>query len=90
MKKILGVLVVVVTLLAPTQIVLAEEHYDTFFPVMERLKKTQMMIDKAEMMMMKKMMKSNKKISRTKMREIMNMLDQIDREIQKLIDYGDE
>ncbi|MFQ5989550.1 MAG: hypothetical protein ACE5K9_06520 [Candidatus Methylomirabilales bacterium] len=90
MRKILGVVVLVVTLLAPIQIVLAEEHYDTFFPVVERLKKTQMMVEKAEMMMMKKMMKSNKKMSRAKMQQIMNMLDEIDREIQKLIEFGDE
>ena len=93
MRKTLGTLVLVVVLFAPTQMVFAAERLgpsgetiEMNYQVFERMTSAEMKMSEAMM----KLMKNRDKMTKAKMTKIMNMLDSIERQIQKLIDIGDE
>lgn len=93
MRKMLGTFVLAVALLAPPQMVLAAkevgrsgETIEMNYQVFEKMTSLEMRMAEAMMMLMK----NRDKMTKAKMTKIMNMLDSIEREIQKLIDIGDE
>ncbi len=78
MKKILGTFVLVVALLAPTQMVaVASQYSETLemnYLVMERMQSTGMRM--SEVMM--KLMKNRSRMSKARMKKIMNYIGNID------------
>ena len=97
MRKVLGVLVLAVTLLVPTQIMFgtpeivfaqssrAGEEADTFtFQVMGRIRMLQMQMEKLESMLMEK----KSKMTKAKMEKMEKMLDRLEKEIQELLQIG--
>ena len=85
MRKILGILVLVVTFMVPTQLVFAVEEdvlYEMNYQVQERMTKTTMKMDKLRM----HLLKNRKRMSKAQMQRIMNALDSIDREVTKLME----
>lgn len=93
MRRMLGTGVLVVALLAPTQMVLAAEKLgysgetvEMNYQVFERMTAVEMKMSEAMM----KLMKNRDKMTKAKMTKIMNMIESIEKQIQKLIDIGDE
>ncbi len=91
MRKILGVIVLVVAFLAPTQIVLAaddfpEEHFEMTYQIMGRIEAAEMKLQEVKQMLMH----PKKRMSSAKMKKMMTMLSRVEREIQQLIEIGDE
>lgn len=96
MRKVLGVLVLAVTLLVPTQIMFsssqvfaqssrAGEEADTFtFQVMGRIRMLQMQMEKLERMLME----NKGKMTKAKMEKMEKMLNRLEKEIQELIQIG--
>ncbi len=85
MRKILGILVLVVTFMVPTQVVFAVEEdvlNEMNYQVQERMTKTEMKMDKLRM----HLLKNRKKMSKAQMQRIMNALESIDREVTKLME----
>ena len=93
MRKILPICVLVVALLAPTQIAFTAEKLgysgetiEMNYQVFERMTETQMKLSEAMM----KLMKGKHRMSHAKMVKIMNEIDSIEKQIQRLIEIGDE
>ena len=97
MRKVLGVLVLAVTLLVPAQVMLsspqvvfaqssrAGEEADTFtFQVMGRIRALQMQMEKLEHMLME----NKGKMTKAKMEKMEKMLDRLEKEIQELLTIG--
>ncbi|MFQ5962274.1 MAG: hypothetical protein ACE5MG_12840 [Candidatus Methylomirabilales bacterium] len=89
MKQILGVLFLVVAVVAPTQIVLAEEHYESFFPVQERLVNVQAHVGECQTMVMK-MMETGMKLPPDKRAKMLEVLEQIDALTKQLVAIGSQ
>ncbi len=90
MKKILGTFVLVVALLAPTQIVAAasayEETLEMNYLVLERMTSTEMRM--SEVMM--KLMKNRSRMTKARMKKIMNYIGNIDILLQRINDGLEE
>ncbi len=85
MRKILGILVLVVTFMVPTQLVFAVEEdvlNEMNYQVQERMTMSTMKMDKLRM----HLLKNRKHMSKAQMQRIMNALDSIDREVTKLME----
>lgn len=85
MRKILGILVLVVTFMVPTQLVFAVEEdvlNEMNYQVQERMTTTSMKMEKLRM----HLLKHRKKMSKAQMQRIMNALESIDREVTKLME----
>ncbi len=90
MKKILGTFVLVVALLAPTQIVAAasayEETLEMNYLVLERMTSTEMRM--SDVMM--KLMKNRSRMTKARMKKIMNYIGNIDILLQRINDGLEE
>ena len=90
MKKILGTFVLVVALLAPTQIVAVasadEETLEMNYLVLERMTSTEMRM--SEVMM--KLMKNRSRMTKARMTKIMNYIGNIDILLQRINDGLEE
>jgi len=90
MKKILGTFVLVVALLAPTQIVAVastyEETLEMNYLVLERMTSTEMRM--SEVMM--KLMKNRSRMTKARMKKIMNYIGNIDILLQRINDGLEE
>jgi len=87
MKNMLATLAVLVALTVPAQITSAaidkiQETHEMNYQVFERMASTEMKLSEAMMMLMK----SRDKMSPARMKRIMNMIDDIDTRIKKLIE----
>lgn len=89
MKNILGVVVLVVAIFAPTQIVLAEEHYESFFPIQERLVNVQTHVGECQTMIMK-MVERGDKLPPAKRAKMLKLLDQINALTKQLAAIGSQ
>jgi len=82
MKKILGTLVLVVAIFAPTQIVLAyefsEETQELNYQTRGKMAEVQMHMGECAVMI-NRMSKPGSKVSMAKLREVKKLLDEIDR-----------
>lgn len=94
MRKVLGILIFVVTLLVPPQIVPAAKptHEDVVnemnYQIIQRMTSTEMKMGEAMMKVMK--MRQSKEMSKEKMEKLMKMLDRIDQEINAILKGLDE
>ena len=97
MKKFFAALVIGATFLLPTQIMLSSpqlalaqykgEEADTYnFQVMGRIKALQMQMEKLE----HKLMENRGKMTKAKMEKMEKMLSRLEKEIQQLLEIGDE
>ncbi len=91
MKKILGTLVLVVAVFAPTQIVLAfeysEETQELNYQTRGKMAEVQMHMGECAVMI-NRMMKPGSKVPMAKMRKIKALLDEIDRLTLQLRELG--
>jgi len=79
MKKIFGTLLLVVAVLAPTQIVLAtEETVELNYQTRAKMAEVQMHMGECAVMI-NRMSKPGSKVSMAKLREVKKLLDEIDR-----------
>ncbi len=80
MKKILGTLVLVVAVFAPTQIVLATSHetVEMNYQVRGKMAEVQMHMGECAVMI-NRMSKPGSNVSMAKLREVKKLLDEIDR-----------